>query len=154
MKEAVKVALVPLHKVVEDDVIDMVGEVDKQKPAKVAVPKGVVTLTIPLAPLPTTAVMVLLFTTVKLVATTAPKLTSVAPVNPEPMIVTVEPVKAIDGVKDVMVGRQGVIVFVIKLPMLMIPLPTEIVEDTLLVAVLITLTELLPQFATYTFVPS
>jgi hypothetical protein len=69
-----------------------------------AVPPIVVTLTLPDVPVPTTAVMVVAFTTVYDLAAVPPKVTAVAPVKPVPLIVTVTPVAAEVGVKDVMVG--------------------------------------------------
>lgn len=68
------------------------------KPVFVAIPPGVVTLTFPDAPVPTTAVMVVGETTVKDVAAIPPKLTAVAPVKLVPVIVIVAPVAAPVGV--------------------------------------------------------
>ena len=77
------------------------------KPVLVAVPKGVVILTVPLLPDPTTAVMVVLFTTIKETAAVPPKLTAVAPVKLVPVIVTVAPAAAELGVKEVIVGKDS-----------------------------------------------
>jgi hypothetical protein len=60
-----------------------------------------------LAPFATTAVMVVLLTTVKEVATVLPKLTAVAPVKLVPVIVTVVPDAAVVGVNEVIVGLQA-----------------------------------------------
>ena len=49
--------------------------------------------------------MVVAFTTVKVVAAVPPKLTAVAPVKFVPVIVTVVPVGAVVGVKEVIVGK-------------------------------------------------
>jgi hypothetical protein len=77
------------------------------KPARVAVPPGVVTETLPDAPpAATTAVMDVAETTVKLAAAVPPKLTAVAPVKFVPVIVTVVPAPALVGVKLVMVGGE------------------------------------------------
>ena len=76
----------------------------KIKPPKVAVPFGVVTLTSPEAPLPTTALMVEEFTTVNEVAATPPNLTWVAPVKLVPIITTVAPAAALFGLNEVIVG--------------------------------------------------
>jgi len=73
-------------------------------PASAAVPPGVVTLTEPVAPVPTTAVMVVALTTVNEVAAVPPKLTAVAPVKFVPVIDIVVPVPALVGVKEVIVG--------------------------------------------------
>ena len=76
-------------------------------PANEAVPPGVVTLTEPDAPLPTTAVMVAESTTVKVAAGTPPKLTAVAAVRFVPLMVTVESRTALAGVNEVIVGLGG-----------------------------------------------
>lgn len=69
--------------------------------ALVAIPAGVVILTAPDTPFPTTAVMVVGFTTTKDEAGIPPKLTAVAPVKLVPVIVTTVPVVPFAGVKDV-----------------------------------------------------
>jgi hypothetical protein len=71
---------------------------------ELAVPPGVVTDIIPVVPLATTAVMLVAFTTVKEVAAVPPKLTAVAPVKLVPIMVTIAPVAADDGVNELMVG--------------------------------------------------
>ena len=58
-------------------------------PTLLAMPFDVVTLTLPVAPVPTTAVMLVALTTVNEVAAVPPKLTAVAPVKFVPVIVTV-----------------------------------------------------------------
>jgi hypothetical protein len=80
----------------------MVGAAEK--PVRVAAPPGVVTATLPVVPLPTTAVMVVAPTTVKEEAAVPPKLTAVAPVKLVPVIVTVAPEPADVGVNEVIVG--------------------------------------------------
>jgi hypothetical protein len=77
---------------------------EKTNPANEADPADVVTLTSPLAPAPTTAVMVVELTTENEVAAVPPKLTAVAPVKSVPVIVTVAPVAAEVGAKAVIVG--------------------------------------------------
>ena len=67
-------------------------------------PAGVVTLTLPVVPLATTAVILVALTTVFDVAAVPPKLTAVAPVKLVPVMVTVVPLLADVGVKEVMVG--------------------------------------------------
>ena len=67
-------------------------------------PFDVVTLTLPVAPVPTTAVMLVALTTVNEVAAVPPKLTAVAPVKFVPVIVTVCPVPAEVGLNDAIVG--------------------------------------------------
>ena len=81
-----------------------VGAVKYVKPANVAVPPGAVTLTLPVVPPATTAVMLVASTTVNDVAAVPPKLTAVAPVKLVPVMVTVAPLTANVGVKEVMVG--------------------------------------------------
>ena len=58
------------------------------KPANVPVPDAVVTETVPEAPAPTVALMLVALTTVNEVAAVPPKLTAVAPVKFVPVIVT------------------------------------------------------------------
>lgn len=74
------------------------------KPARVPVPPGVVTETLPDALLATTAIMLVELTTVKDVAALPPKLTAVAPVKLVPVMVTVLPPVVMAGVNAVMVG--------------------------------------------------
>ena len=73
-------------------------------PALLAMPFAVVTLTLPVAPVPTTAVILVALTTVNEVAEVPPKLTAVAPVKFVPVIVTVCPVPAEIGLNDAIVG--------------------------------------------------
>ena len=73
-------------------------------PVLVAVPPAVVTVIVPVAPLPTVAVMVLSFTTVKAVADAPPKATAVAPVKPLPVILSTAPTPPLAGVNAVMAG--------------------------------------------------
>lgn len=82
----------------------MVGIGYHVNPARVAVPPMVVTDTNPVEPLPTTAVICVLETTVKDVAGTPPKLTDEAVDKLVPLIVTVAPGPAFTGVKEVIVG--------------------------------------------------
>ena len=76
----------------------------KAKPDELVVPPGVVTDTPPLLPLPTTALIVVAFTTVNDVAAVPPKLTALAPVKLVPVITTVAPADAVVGAKDVIAG--------------------------------------------------
>ena len=73
-------------------------------PVLLAMPFDVVTLTLPVVPAPTIAVILVALTTVKELAAVPPKLTAVAPVKFVPVIVTVCPVPAEVGLKDVIVG--------------------------------------------------
>ncbi len=66
----------------------------------VTTPEDAVTDTVPLVPLPTTAVIVVGLTTVKELAGVPPKLTAEAPNKLVPVIVTVWPVAAVVGVKE------------------------------------------------------
>ena len=124
--------------------------VQNTNPAKLAEPPLVVTFTPPLVPTPTIAVMVVSFTTEKLVAAVPPKLTAVAPVKYLPFIVTVVPVAAVVGVIEVIVGvdKQVVGMLAIKLPRPLGCVPTAKVEVTVLVNVLMMLVLLLPVFVT------
>jgi hypothetical protein len=74
------------------------------KPARLELPPGVVTETLPEAPVPTTAVMLVGETTLKEAAAVPPKLTAVALVKSVPVKVTVAPATALVGAKDVSVG--------------------------------------------------
>lgn len=73
-------------------------------PLNEALPTGVVTVTIPDDPLATTAVTVVADTIVSELAIVPPKVTEVASVKFVPVIVTVVPLTAVVGVKDVMAG--------------------------------------------------
>ena len=64
-----------------------------------------VTLTLPLVPLATTAVTLVALATLNDAASVPPKLTAVVPVKAVPVMVTVAPVGADAGEKEVMVGR-------------------------------------------------
>lgn len=82
---------------------EIVGGRTKVNPAFVAVPPGVVTDTLPEVPDATTAVMLVIDTTLNEVAAVPPKLTAVAPVKSVPVIVIVDPTPPA-GVKDRIVG--------------------------------------------------
>jgi hypothetical protein len=73
-------------------------------PALLAMPFDVVTLTAPVAPAPTTAVILVALTTVNEVAAVPPKLTAVAAVKLVPVMVMACPVLPDVGLKDVIVG--------------------------------------------------
>lgn len=73
-------------------------------PDNIPVPPGVVTETAPVVPLPITAVIVVTFTTVKDVDGVPPKLTAVAPVKLVPVIVIMDPVPPVTGVKELIEG--------------------------------------------------
>ena len=77
-------------------------------PAFVALPVGVVTLTLPEVPAATTAVIDVASTTVNDAAAVPPKLTAVALVKLVPVMVTVAPLAAVVGVKDEMIGPEYV----------------------------------------------
>lgn len=62
-----------------------------EKPPREELPPGVVTLTFPLAPLPTVALMVESLVTLKEAAAVPPKVTTVAPVKAVPLIWIVYP---------------------------------------------------------------
>ena len=71
------------------DVIAGAGVADiNENPTLLAMPFDVVTLTLPVAPAPTTAVILVALTTVNEVAEVPPKLTAVAPVKFVPVRVT------------------------------------------------------------------
>lgn len=86
-----------------------VGGGRKVKPAKVPVPPGVVTETLPVAPpAATTALICVGEIIIKLAAAVPPKLTAVVPMKFVPVIVTVAAPAALVGVKLVMVGVRKV----------------------------------------------
>ena len=82
----------------------IVGTGINVNPANDTIPPGVVTLTLPDAPVPTTAVMLVDELTVNEIAATPPKLTAVAPIKLVPVIVTDNPATPLVGVNDVIVG--------------------------------------------------
>ncbi len=72
---------------------------------ELAVPPGVIIDITPVVPLATTAVMLVALTTIKEVAAVPPKLTAVAPVKLVPVMVTVAPLAADDGVNELILGE-------------------------------------------------
>jgi hypothetical protein len=87
------------------------GGVVYVNPARENVPSvGLVTLMLPVSPVPTIAVIVVGETTVKEAAGIPPKLTAVIPIKLSPVIVTVSANVALVGLKDVIAGG-GIIVF-------------------------------------------
>ena len=95
----VKTTLPPVLNVVGPLAI-IVGIGTKLNPAKIAVPNGVVIEILPVAPVPTIAVILVDDTTIKEEAGIPPKLTVVAPVKFTPVIVTVVPATAVDGLME------------------------------------------------------
>ncbi len=75
-----------------------------EEPVLVAVPPGVVTLIVPLAPLPTVALMLVALFTVNDVAAMPPMVTVVAPMKSVPVMVTTVSCPPLVGVKEVIVG--------------------------------------------------
>ena len=113
-------------------------------PLLLAVPPGVVTVSVPEKPLPTVAVSEVALMTVKDAASRPPKATSIAPVKFVPVMVTTVPVPPLLGVKEVMVGAGSQV----KTPVLVAvplgvvtvsgpvaPLPTIAVKEVALVTV-------------------
>jgi len=88
-------------------ILVIAGKPARMNPASVPVPIGVVTLTAPVLPVPTTAVIWVAELTVKLVAAVPPKLTALALVKPVPVIVTEAPAPAVVGVNEVIVGADA-----------------------------------------------
>lgn len=83
---------------------DITGAGMKVNPAREAEPPGVVTLTLPDAPLASTALMDVAEFTTNEAADVPPKLTEVAPVNFVPVMVTIAPAPAESGVNEVILG--------------------------------------------------
>jgi hypothetical protein len=82
----------------------MVGAAAYVKAARLAVPLGVVTDTLPVEPFAGTADIEVALITANEAAAVPPKLTAVAPVKLVPVMVTVVPDVAVEGVKEVMEG--------------------------------------------------
>lgn len=82
----------------------IVGAWTKVNPARVAVPPGVVKLTLPDDPEPTVAVTWVTEFTVNAVAAVPPKLTAVVPVRKVPVMTMLAPLPPLVGVNEVMVG--------------------------------------------------
>ena len=82
------VTVVPLSAFVGVKLV-IVGAGKKTKPVNVGAPTGVVTKTLPVVPLATTAVICVGLFTTNEVAAVPPKLTAVAPVKKVPLITTV-----------------------------------------------------------------
>ena len=101
------------------------------KPVNVPAPDAVVTETVPEAPAPTVALMLVALTTVNVVAALPPKLTAVAPVKFVPVILTTWPVLPEVGVKDEIVGAG---VAAINVNPFLLALPFDVVTLTLPVA--------------------
>ena len=85
------------------------GDGRKVNPEREAVPPGVVTLMLPDAPAATTAVILVVETTLNEVAGVPPKLTAVAPPRSVPVMVTVAPAAAVNGAKEVITGGTSVV---------------------------------------------
>jgi hypothetical protein len=94
-------------------------------PAKLAEPPALLTNTSPLAPLATTAVMVLALTKLNDVTSTAPMLTELIPEKSLPLIVIVWPVVPEVGVKLLITGAGG-----IKLKPAKLLVPPGVVTET------------------------
>lgn len=103
---------------------DIAGADTKVKPASVAVPKGVVRLTVPEVPVATTASTEVAELTVNEVAGVPPKSTAVAPSRFVPVMVTVFPAPAEVGVSEVMVGGSP------KVKPAIVPVPPGVVTLT------------------------
>jgi hypothetical protein len=93
----------------EKEVIVGTAAASQVKPASVAVPAGVVTEILPVAPSPTTAMIVVASIIAKEAAATDPKRTTVAPLRWLPRIVTDCPFRADVGTKEARLGTaEGV----------------------------------------------
>lgn len=105
----------------------IVGVGIKTKPGLVAVPPGVVTDKLPVAPAPTIASIEVVEVKVNELAGVPPKLTPVAPVKSVPVMVTEVPTGPLAGVKLVMVGTTAVTVKLPELVAVLHPAVTLIV---------------------------
>ena len=97
------VILVPVTPDVGEKLV-ITGGARKVNPGRLPVPNGLDTKILPELPAPTIAVIVVELTTVNDAAGVIPNLTAVIPVKFVPIIVTVVPLVALVGVKDVTVG--------------------------------------------------
>lgn len=79
---------------------EIVGGAMYVNPESVSEPNELVTITLPVAPAPTTAVIVVELTTVNEAAATPPNETELVPVKFAPLMVTVAPVAAVVGVNE------------------------------------------------------
>lgn len=87
--------------------LEIVGGAIKVKPPRVPGPPGPVTTTFPLAlPAATTAFIWVGETIIKLAAGTPPKLTAVVPVKFVPVIMTIAPAAALEGVRSTGFGGK------------------------------------------------
>ena len=137
---------------------EMVGAGIKVKPGLVTVPPGVVTDTFPVVPDATTAVMLVAETTVNEFAAVPPKVTAVAPVKLVPVIVTVDPLPALVGINEVIVGA-GITLKLVELVAVWPPTVTVIApvvapegtEVVMLVLVLVVTVALVPLNITVLF---
>jgi hypothetical protein len=91
-------------------------------PLLTAMPEGVVTLMVPVVPLPTVAVICVAELTVNEMAAVPPMLTAVAPVKFVPVMLTVAvPAQPEAGVKKVIVGAITTTVTLVLAPLLLQP---------------------------------
>ena len=120
----VTVVLVPAEVGVNEVIAGTVEE--KVKPASVPAPAGVVTDTLPVVPPATTAFIEVGLKTVYDDAAVPPKLTAEALQKPVPVIITVWPVAAVDGINAVTVGATAA--DKLKLAAL-VPVPAGLVTD-------------------------
>ena len=103
------------------------GGAKQVKPLKLSDPPIVFTFILPLEPVPTTAIMVLLFRTLKDFAVSFPNLTDCVPAKANPLMVSIPPVGADFGEKEVIVG--GVKQY-LKPDKVDVPPPPPVVTDT------------------------
>jgi hypothetical protein len=106
----------------------MVGGGAYVNPVMSAVKTGSVTAILPVAPLPTTALIVVAFIIENEAAGIPPKVTAVTGVKLVPVMVTVESVPATSGVKEVILG------IVTQVKLAADPVPYDVVTETLPVA--------------------
>ena len=95
---------------------EMVGP-EYVNPANVEVPVGVVALTLPEVPVPTTAVIDVALTTLNDVAAVPPKLTAEALLKLVPVMVTVVPFEAEVGENEEMVGLEYMYPDFVEIPL-------------------------------------
>ena len=98
------VTTVPVPPTVGVNEVMLGARLKVKEPILVAIPPGVVTVSVPLAPLPTVMLIVAAVVTVKEAAAVPPTTTAVAPVKLAPVMVTTVPAVPLVGVNEVIIG--------------------------------------------------
>ncbi len=100
----VMVTTVPVPPLLGENEVMIGAGMNVKAPVLLAVPPGVVTVIVPVVPLPTVAFRVVALVTLKEAAATPPKVTAVTPVKLVPVMVTTVPAAPLLGENEVIVG--------------------------------------------------